>query len=121
MNSWRSLYFLWLFGLALFTARRKTARINVRKVLGANTADIAALLNRGFVGLVLLSRCRTARPAWWLTDHWCRTLRIRADCLVGVPAGGCGGNPDRADHGEFSIDQGGDGQSGKQFAIGMNC
>ena len=43
----------------------------------------------------------------------------RAGGLVGVPIGGGGGYPHCADYGELSIDQGGDCESGKQFAIGM--
>jgi putative ABC transport system permease protein len=66
-----------LFGLALFTARRKAAEISIRKVLGATTADIAALLNRGFVGLVLLSLIIASPVAWWLTDRWLRDFAYR--------------------------------------------
>jgi hypothetical protein len=39
--------------------------------------------------------------------------------LVAVPVGGVGGYPHCANHGELSIDQAGEGESGKQFAIGM--
>jgi len=66
-----------LFGLALFTARRKAAEISIRKVLGATTADIAALLNKGFVGLVLLSLVIAAPVAWWLTERWLRDFAYR--------------------------------------------
>jgi putative ABC transport system permease protein len=68
---------LGLFGLALFTARRKAAEISVRKVLGATTADIMALLNKGFVGLVLLSLLIASPVAWWLTDRWLRDFAYR--------------------------------------------
>jgi putative ABC transport system permease protein len=66
-----------LFGLALFTARRKAAEISIRKVLGATTVDIAALLNRGFVKLVLLSLLIASPVAWWLTDRWLREFAFR--------------------------------------------
>ena len=66
-----------LFGLALFTARRKAAEISIRKVLGATTADIATLLNKGFVGLVLLSLLIASPVAWWLTDRWLRDFAYR--------------------------------------------
>ena len=66
-----------LFGLALFTARRKAAEISIRKVLGATTANIAALLNRGFIGLVLLSLLIASPVAWWLTDRWLRDFAYR--------------------------------------------
>jgi putative ABC transport system permease protein len=66
-----------LFGLALFTARRKAAEISIRKVLGATTTDIATLLNKGFVGLVLLSLVIASPVAWWLTDRWLRDFAYR--------------------------------------------
>ncbi len=80
-----------LFGLALFTARRKAAEISIRKVLGASTADIAALLNRGFVGLVLLSLLIASPVAWWLTDHWVRDFAYRTPIAWWVfPLAGAG-------------------------------
>jgi putative ABC transport system permease protein len=57
-----------VFGLAPFTARRKAAEISIRKVPGATTTNIAALLNKGFVGLVLLSLVIAPPVAWWITD-----------------------------------------------------
>jgi predicted lysophospholipase L1 biosynthesis ABC-type transport system permease subunit len=66
-----------LFGLALFTARRKAAEISIRKVLGATTAEIATLLNKGFIGLVLLSLVIASPVAWWLTDRWLRDFAYR--------------------------------------------
>ena len=66
-----------LFGLALFTAQRKAAEISIRKVLGATTADIAALLNKGFVGLVFLSLLIASPVAWWLTHNWLQDFAYR--------------------------------------------
>jgi putative ABC transport system permease protein len=66
-----------LFGLALFTARRKAAEISIRKVLGATTADIATLLNKGFVGLVFLSLLIASPVAWWLTHNWLQDFAYR--------------------------------------------
>jgi putative ABC transport system permease protein len=82
---------LGLFGLALFTARRKAAEISIRKVLGATTTDIAALLNRGFVGLVLLSLLISSPVAWWLTDRWLRDFAYRTPIAWWVfPLAGAG-------------------------------
>ncbi|MCE9680695.1 ABC transporter permease, partial [Shewanella sp. AS1] len=39
---------LGLFGLAAFTAERRTKEIGIRKVLGASVANIMALLTRDF-------------------------------------------------------------------------
>jgi putative ABC transport system permease protein len=80
-----------LFGLALFTARRKAAEISIRKVLGATTADIATLLNKGFVGLVLLSLLIASPIAWWLTDRWMRDFAYRTPIAWWVfPLAGAG-------------------------------
>lgn len=66
-----------LFGLALFTARRKAAEISIRKVLGATTADIAALLNKGFIVLVLLALLIATPIAWFLTNRWLQEFAYR--------------------------------------------
>jgi putative ABC transport system permease protein len=80
-----------LFGLALFSARPKAAEISIRKVLGATTADIAALLNRGFIGLVLLSLLIASPVAWWLTDRWLRDFAYRTPVVWWVfPLAGAG-------------------------------
>jgi putative ABC transport system permease protein len=80
-----------LFGLALFTARRKAAEISIRKVLGATTADIATLLNKGFVGLVLLSLLIASPVAWWLTHRWLQDFAYRTPIAWWVfPLAGAG-------------------------------
>lgn len=80
-----------LFGLALFTARRKAAEISIRKVLGATTADIATLLNKGFVVLVLLALVVASPVAWWMTDRWLRDFAYRAPVAWWVfPVAGAG-------------------------------
>jgi putative ABC transport system permease protein len=46
---------LGLFGLATFTTQRRLKEIGVRKVLGANTAGIVAMLTKDFVKLVAMA------------------------------------------------------------------
>jgi len=61
---------LGLFGLAAFTAERRTKEMGVRKVLGASISSLVGLLNREFVVLVLVS-CAVAFPiAWWIMSDW---------------------------------------------------
>ncbi len=61
---------LGLFGLAAFTAERRTREMGIRKVLGASASSLVGLLNREFVLLVLLA-CMVAFPiAWWIMDGW---------------------------------------------------
>ncbi|HVU97881.1 MAG TPA: ABC transporter permease [Puia sp.] len=66
-----------LFGLALFTARRKAAEISIRKVLGASMTDITAMLNRGFLVLVLLALVIASPIAWFLTNRWLQEFAYR--------------------------------------------
>lgn len=59
---------LGLFGLAAFTAERRTKEIGVRKVLGASVASLANLLSKEFVVLVLIS-CLIAFPISWVVMY----------------------------------------------------
>ena len=52
---------LGLFGLAAYTAERRTKEIGIRKVLGASVASVTALLSKDFLQLVILS-CLIAFP-----------------------------------------------------------
>lgn len=61
---------LGLFGLAAYTAERRTREIGIRKVLGASLQSIVQLLSKDFVLLVGLS-CLIAFPvAWWASQAW---------------------------------------------------
>jgi putative ABC transport system permease protein len=59
-----------LFGLALFTAIRRTKEIGIRKVLGARVSDIVAMLSRDYVILVILSLVIASPIAWLLMHQW---------------------------------------------------
>jgi putative ABC transport system permease protein len=68
---------LGLFGLAAYTAERRTKEIGVRKVLGASVSGIAALLSKDFLKLVSLS-CLLAFPvAWWMMSNWLQNYQYR--------------------------------------------
>ena len=68
---------LGLFGLAAYTAERRTKEIGVRKVLGASVSGIAALLSKDFLSLVLIS-CIVAFPiAWLLMNTWLQNYQYR--------------------------------------------
>jgi ABC-type antimicrobial peptide transport system permease subunit len=68
---------LGLFGLAAYTAERRTKEIGVRKVLGASVSGIAALLSKDFLKLVLVS-CVVAFPvAWWMMNNWLQGFQYR--------------------------------------------
>lgn len=61
---------LGLFGLAAYTAERRTKEIGIRKVLGASAQNLAGQLSVDFLKLVLIS-CLIAFPfAWWVMNDW---------------------------------------------------
>ncbi|QJB30014.1 ABC transporter permease [Chitinophaga oryzae] len=61
---------LGLFGLAAYTAERRTKEIGIRKVLGASVAGIARLLSVEFLKLVMLSAVIAFPLAWGIMAYW---------------------------------------------------
>jgi putative ABC transport system permease protein len=61
---------LGLFGLAAFTAERRTKEIGIRKVLGARTRDIVRLLVWQFSRPVIVANIIAWPVAWWLMRDW---------------------------------------------------
>ncbi|MDO6434426.1 ABC transporter permease [Flavitalea sp. BT771] len=66
-----------LFGLGMFTAERRTKEIGIRKVLGASVADIALMLNRDFVILVLIAFIIAAPVSWYFMHRWLQDFAYR--------------------------------------------
>jgi len=68
---------LGLFGLATFTAERRTKEIGIRKVLGASVSGITRLLSTDFLQLVVIA-CLVAFPsAWWVMHNWLQNYEYR--------------------------------------------
>ena len=61
---------LGLFGLAAFTAERRTREIGIRKVFGARTHDIVQLLVWQFSRPVVIANLIAWPAAWWLMRDW---------------------------------------------------
>jgi putative ABC transport system permease protein len=61
---------LGLFGLAAFTAERRTKEIGIRKVLGARTRDIVRLLVWQFSRPVIVANIVAWPIAWWMMRGW---------------------------------------------------
>jgi putative ABC transport system permease protein len=61
---------LGLFGLAAFTAERRTKEIGIRKVLGARTRDIVQLLVWQFSRPVIIANILAWPIAWWVMRDW---------------------------------------------------
>ena len=68
---------LGLFGLAAYTAERRTKEIGIRKVLGASAKGLAGLLSKEFLILVMIS-CLIAFPiSWWMMHNWLEGYEYR--------------------------------------------
>ncbi|HZY79054.1 MAG TPA: ABC transporter permease [Cyclobacteriaceae bacterium] len=70
---------LGLYGLISFMAVQKTKEIGIRKVLGANVADIVILFSKEFVVLVLIAFAAAAPVAWYLISDWLNGFANRVD------------------------------------------
>ena len=73
---------LGLFGLAAFTAERRTKEIGIRKVLGARVRDIVGLLAWQFSKPVLVASLFGWVAAWWVMRQWLNTFDARIDLGV---------------------------------------
>ena len=66
-----------LFGLAAYSAERRTKEIGIRKVLGATVAGVTGMLSRDFLLLAGIS-CLLAFPvAGWLMHAWLQGYNYR--------------------------------------------
>jgi ABC-type antimicrobial peptide transport system permease subunit len=66
-----------LLGLAAFTAEQRGKEIAIRKVLGANLAQLFILLSRDFLGLVLLAFVIAVPFSWWMMNKWLEDYAYR--------------------------------------------
>ncbi len=74
---------LGLFGLAAYSAERRTKEIGIRKVLGASTAGLAFLLSKEFTRWVLLANLAAWPVAYYAMSRWLRQFAYRADIGLG--------------------------------------
>jgi putative ABC transport system permease protein len=68
---------LGLFGLAAFTAERRTKEIGVRKVFGARTQDVVRLLLWQFSIPVLIANAIAWPIAYYYLHHWLESYAYR--------------------------------------------
>jgi putative ABC transport system permease protein len=70
---------LGLFGLASFVAEQRTKEIGIRKVLGATTANLWALLSKDFVVLVTISLLIASPIAYYFMNNWIQNYTYRTE------------------------------------------
>lgn len=68
---------LGLFGLAAYTAERRTKEIGVRKVLGATISNVVALLSKDFLKLVAISSVIAFPVAWYFMNKFLQGYAYR--------------------------------------------
>lgn len=68
---------LGLYGLTAYSASQKIKEIGVRKVLGATVNNLAIMLSRDFLKLVLLAFIIAVPIAWYIMDNWLTDFAYR--------------------------------------------
>lgn len=68
---------LGLFGLAAYTAERRTKEIGIRKVLGATVANMVGLLSKDFLKLVSIAVIVASPIAWYIMSNWLQDYAYR--------------------------------------------
>lgn len=68
---------LGLFGLAAYAAEQRTKEIGIRRVLGASVGNIARMLSKNFLRLVLAASLIAFPVAWWIMHLWLQDFAYR--------------------------------------------
>ncbi|WP_188937955.1 ABC transporter permease [Puia dinghuensis] len=75
---------LGLFGLSAFMAEQRAKELGIRKVLGATVGQLAGLLSKDFLRLVLISIFIASPIAWWGMHRWLQDFAYRIDIGVWI-------------------------------------
>lgn len=70
---------LGLFGLAAYAAEQRAKEIGIRKVLGASVSNIASMLSKDFIKLVLIAIIISSPIAWYLMHKWLQDFAYRVN------------------------------------------
>jgi putative ABC transport system permease protein len=68
-----------LFGLVTLTVTRRTKELGIRKVLGANPAQLVQLLSRDFLLLVIIAALIAFPISWWAMRSWLSDFAYRTE------------------------------------------
>ncbi|NIN91629.1 MAG: FtsX-like permease family protein [Candidatus Aenigmarchaeota archaeon] len=75
---------LGLFGLASFTAEKRTKEIGIRKVLGASVSGIALLLTKEFTKWVILANLIAWPIAYYVMSRWLQNFAYHIKIGIGT-------------------------------------
>ncbi len=81
---------LGLFALSAFMAEQRSKEIGIRKVLGASVHQLASLLSKDFLRLVIVAVILASPIAWWAMTKWLQDFayRINISWWIFLVAGG---------------------------------
>ena len=68
---------LGLFGMAAFTAQKRQKEIGIRKVIGASSAGITAMLSKDFLKLIGIALLIAFPVSWWMMNNWLESYAHR--------------------------------------------
>ncbi|GAB4231436.1 MAG: ABC transporter permease [Ekhidna sp.] len=68
-----------LFGLTSFMVQQRTKEIGIRKVLGANSRTLMAMLSKDYLGLILAAGVISMPLAWYMMNSWLQDYTFRID------------------------------------------
>jgi putative ABC transport system permease protein len=68
---------LGLFGLAAFMIRQRVKEIGIRKVLGASTGSITAMLSKEFLKLIIIASLIAFPVTWYAMYKWLQDFAYR--------------------------------------------
>ncbi|RAJ74993.1 putative ABC transport system permease protein [Chitinophaga dinghuensis] len=83
---------LGVFGLATFTARKRSKEIGIRKVLGASVTSIITMLSMDFLKLVIIAFVIAGPVSWYIMNNWLKGFAYRINigwsifALIGIAA-----------------------------------
>jgi|GEM_PF-137140 putative ABC transport system permease protein len=74
---------LGLYGLSIFIAEKRTKEIGIRKVMGASTPGIVALLSGEFLKILLIAFIIGAPVSYFLAKEWLSNFAYRMNLGIG--------------------------------------
>jgi len=70
---------LGLFALTTLSVQQRVKEIGIRKVLGASVTNIAGMLSKDFLKLILIAAVLAFPVAWWAMNKWLQNYSYRVE------------------------------------------
>jgi ABC-type antimicrobial peptide transport system permease subunit len=75
---------LGLFGLSTFSAQKRQKEMSIRKVAGASSLNIAVLLSKDFLNLIMIAVIISFPLSWWIMNGWLNNFAYRVHIGWGI-------------------------------------